>query len=499
MKNLLKNLNLTKGDFVFFALIILLFFGTRLINLLIIPIFTDEAIYLRWSQIMAHDASLRYLPLSDGKPPLFMWLVSFAIRGAPFLDYLFAGRLVAVFAGFFGLIGVYFTSRVLFKEKLVANFAAIFYLIIPFTLFYDRIALADSLLAAFGIWSIGLGVLLAKTLRLDVALILGWIIGLGLLTKTPAIFFIMIQPLLFFTVRKFKFADIVKFLLLVGVAFVESQIIFSILRLFPLFHMLGQKNHEFTLSLAEFLQNPFALFFGNIKSLLSWEVGYLTIPVVILILFAVVMAIKKRFLPPLILTLIFLGFVISMASFNKVIFVRYLLTFTPALFLVAAYGLFELQALIKNKYFKILAIAFFFVWPITISMDLLTNPIQAQIPKSDSDQYLHSWPAGFGVVEVRDYLANVPGKSIVLTEGTFGLMPYALELYQSDYPNTQIKPYWPLPNTPPEDILKSSKDTQIFVLMYQNQNKPANWNMTEVLRFRQGNGNDYLRLYKLNR
>ncbi len=37
------------------------------------PIFGDEAIYIRWVQIMRADPTLRFVSLSDGKQPLYMW------------------------------------------------------------------------------------------------------------------------------------------------------------------------------------------------------------------------------------------------------------------------------------------------------------------------------------------------------------------------------------------------------------------------------------------
>src|SRR3989344_7406580 len=51
------------------------FFASRLFNLTIIPIFTDEAIYLRWAQIALTDPRWRFISLIDGKQPLFIWLL----------------------------------------------------------------------------------------------------------------------------------------------------------------------------------------------------------------------------------------------------------------------------------------------------------------------------------------------------------------------------------------------------------------------------------------
>ena len=65
---------------------------TRLTKLTLIPIFTDEAIYLRWAQIALGDPRWRFISLIDGKQPLLIWLF------LPFVKYisdpLVAGRIV---------------------------------------------------------------------------------------------------------------------------------------------------------------------------------------------------------------------------------------------------------------------------------------------------------------------------------------------------------------------------------------------------------------------
>ena len=65
----------------------------------------------------------------------------------------------------------------------------------------------------------------------------------------------------------------------------------------------------------------------------------------------------------------------------------------------------------------------------------------------------------------------------------------ALELYQKDYPNVEIKSYWPLPPKPPEGTA--------YLLVYQHDTAPVGWKLEEILRFRQGHGRDYLKLYKV--
>lgn len=61
-------------------ILLLLFLGTRLFNILSVPIFTDEAIYTRWSQIARYDSNWRFISLTDGKQPAFVWLNMIVMR-----------------------------------------------------------------------------------------------------------------------------------------------------------------------------------------------------------------------------------------------------------------------------------------------------------------------------------------------------------------------------------------------------------------------------------
>lgn len=509
MRGFLRNYHL---EVFLWLLIVAFYLATRLFNLGVIPIFTDEAIYLRWSQIMAHDAGLRFLPLVDGKPPLFMWLVSVVMRLLPGLDSLIAGRLVAVGAGLGALVGMYFAAGQLFRNKTVSFLAVIFYLLSSFTLFYDRFSLADSLLTMWGIWILGLCVVLVRTRRLDVALILGAVLGAAFLTKTPAIFFLPL-PVLFLGVffdwrARGRVWRLVTFFGLYALAVVISQMIFSILRLFPLFHMIAKKNQEFVVTGIEFLANPLGLLSGNLPTLLSWEVATSSLVVVVLLGTAVYRAVRERDLVRLALFGYLAAGVVVIATFNKIIYVRYLLPFAPIIFLLGAAELFSLVVVLGrlrlalSRRVVLCALLFLAVFGQSAytGFKLLTDPVEAPLLQADRDQYLDGWAAGFGVSEVRDYLAKQSRANLkvtVGTEGTFGLMPYALEIYQKDYLNVAIKPFWPLPRLVPPELEEAAGDHPTFMVIYQQREAPPEWKLEEVLRFRQGRGDDYLRLYKV--
>ena len=144
-----------------------IFLLTRFINLTNIPIFTDEAIYLRWAQIALADPRWRFISLIDGKQPLFIWILLPVLK--IITDPLIAGRIVSIFAGLTAALILAILS--LYKTKSYWGFITgfIFYLILPFFLVYDRLALYEALFLIFSISALCLSFILGRTLRFDVA------------------------------------------------------------------------------------------------------------------------------------------------------------------------------------------------------------------------------------------------------------------------------------------------------------------------------------------
>ena len=88
--------------------ILFLYFITRLILLGNFPIFTDEAIYVRWAQIASNDAAWRFISLTDGKQPMLIWFGMIFVKFIQ--DPLTAVRLVSVVSGLFSLVGIFFLT-----------------------------------------------------------------------------------------------------------------------------------------------------------------------------------------------------------------------------------------------------------------------------------------------------------------------------------------------------------------------------------------------------
>src|SRR5690242_10188597 len=107
-----------RKEIILSGVIFCLYLFLRMSNLKGLPIFTDEAIYIRWGQVALHDASWRFISLTDGKGPFFIWAMMPLLKIIP--DPLAAGRMVSVISGFFTLIGLWLLSWELFKNRRIA-------------------------------------------------------------------------------------------------------------------------------------------------------------------------------------------------------------------------------------------------------------------------------------------------------------------------------------------------------------------------------------------
>ncbi len=488
-------MNLYRRRLLIALLLLAAFLSTRLPALTKIPIFTDEAIYIRWGQIALQDPAHRFISLEDGKQPLFIWLMIPALKFIS--DPLVAGRIISVAAGFVSLASITAIGWLLFGET-VAWLTAALYLISPFFLVYDRLALYDSLTAALMSISLLLSILLAKKPRLDLSLLLGAAIGLGLLTKSSAQFAIFLLPisLLLLTDKGYKNYKVYKWILLSLVSISISLLISLLLRLSPLGYMVKLKEHTFIVSFDEFFADPFSRIWGNLGGLTHWLTGYLTWPWIITLAAGVLLSLKKFWKQTLFLLSWFIVPYLALATFGIVLYPRFLLFMTlPLLPLIA-----KSITFIKDiKFINVILPIIIFSYPTFISYQLIFNPLEAPIPQADRGQLMDDWPAGYGIPEVVDILKkeSQAHKIFIGTEGTFGLTPFALNIYLKDNPKIEIKGYWPIGNGMPEIIEVARTGKPTFVLFKDTQTPNPEWPLSLVEKYKKGRGNVFMSLYRV--
>lgn len=494
-------LRISRKEIILGLLLILPFLATRLVNLTSLPIFTDEAIYLRWAQIAKNDAAWRFISLTDGKQPLFVWLMMIVMKFIT--DPLVAGRVASILAGLASLVGIWFLGYEIGKNKLTAFVSSFLYIILPFSLMYDRMALMDSLVATFAIWSLYLEIILVKTLRLDVALILGMVLGGGVLTKTSAFFAIYLLPfslILFDWQKPKKWSRLITWLGLAMIAVVLSQGFYSILRLSPFFHLIGQKDTTFIWTVSEFIRRPFPNLWGNLHGLWGWFTSYLTYPMVLLVALSLGVGLWKKEREKLLVALWFVIPFLALASFGKVIYPRFILFMSLPLLVLAADSLKRL-CFLKNRLILYPLYLILIIIPLYFSYQIIFDIYHAPLTRADRGQYLFGQPAGGGVKEAIALFQKAAQTSqiFIATEGTFGLMPYGLELYLVNDPRIEIKGYWPV-ETVPEEVLAKAKLYPTFFLFYQRQDLSSFSHLKLIKEYRKGLASDqpfYLRIFEV--
>jgi len=442
---------------VFLFSAILLFVFTRFFNLTRLPIFCDEAIYIRWAQIAWHDASQRFISLTDGKQPLQTWLT------IPFLkiivDPLAAGRAQAGMVGFLSLLVAMVLAVVYFADIKASVVMLGLVLITPYLLFFDRMALAESLLALFGTGAFLLSYLLGKMRRLDLALIAGVWLGLGLLVKSQALFFLILFPFgLIFTIKdcqqKDRDKEAIKFLILYSLAAVIALVIYNVQRLSPWMHIISQKNETFVVPLGQALKEP-QRFFYNLQLAIGWFWNYLTPPIFIATVWGIFLFLKKDFFKGAFLAAWVLAPLLGESLIARVFTSRYTAFLTPILLLGAVFFFINTLSYFKKRR-KILLVflILMLVLPLWRDYQLIFAPEKFPFAKTDRG-YLEGWTAGYGIVEIANKVKReaLSGKVTVGTEGTFGLLSQGLEIYLDGVDNTAVVGYYPLPELPPEELL----------------------------------------------
>ena len=489
-----------RHKFEFFVLVVLtlIYFASRFYSILSLPIFTDEAIYIRWAQIAKQDANQRFISLTDGKQPMFIWLMMISLR--IIADPLLAGRVVSVGAGFMTLIGMYFLGREMFKSNKIGLISSALYVLFPMALVYDRMALYDSLVGSFAVWSLFLIIQLARKVRLDTALILGMVVGGGVLTKTSGFFSIYLLP---FSLVLFNFAGkdmkgrLIKWVGLALLATIMTYGFYSILRLSPYFYIITEKNANFVYPLKDWLDHPFNFFIGNWKAFWDWVNRYLTWPLLALAIGS--FFVGKSFLREK--TVLFLWFIIPIVAlglFAVKIYPRFIFFMILFLLPLIAFSLNSISERLKKIYLLIIFLILSFALMIKTDFLILTDFSKAYIPVSDIGQYISGWPAGTGVKKSIEFFENEAkkGKIYIATQGTFGLMPYALEIYLINNTNIKIEGYWPIGDTIPVKTIEESKKLPTYFFFYQPCSfcenigiAPATWNLDPVLQLKTGDTN----------
>lgn len=396
---------------------------------------------------MKAEETLRFLPLSDGKQPLFMWVV------IPFLkfirDPLFAGRLVSVLSGFGTLIGIFVASFLLFSKSMqkdletngikVSLLSGFIYAISPYSFFFDRLSLADSMLSMFGIWTFIFSYLAISTERLDFAMIAGFSLGGAWLTKSPALFFALLLPTLWIFAKSKK--SLPKVVALTFVTIVIGYAMYNVLRLGPNFHQIALRNLDYVYPYSHILTSPLDPLKPYADRILEYYRMMGPWPILLLLIVSYFVNWKENWKKLLVLSAWFAGPIFVVSEFSKTMTARYAFFTLPFVIIIASAALLTKSKLLQR------IVAFFVLVFIFLSIKfdylLLMRPEYSNLPRSERSGYLEEWTAGQGIKDISVYLKQKfiqdPNKKIVVgTEGYFGTLPDGLQIYMQDVPGITV-------------------------------------------------------------
>ncbi len=456
--------------------LVALFFLSRTIFLDKLPIFSDEGIYIHWARIAWHDASWRFISLTDGRQPIQTW------GTIPFLklfpqNLLFGGRMFSVAAGFISLVGLFSLLFYIFGKK-TAFWGAFLYIFTPLFLFYDRIALADSAVNTGFIWILFFSILTIKTLRLDLALFFGLTAGMAMLTKSSVRLFIMLSAFAPILIWNKKFGKniinkTINYFILFTLVFAIAIVLYNIQRLSPFMHYIEQKNNTFIMPISEFIKSPFTVLWPNLKliphyvfSEMGWLTGFLGVIGLILIL-------RNDLNLGLYFAIWLFAPYFAIAGLSRVIFPRYLIFLATLLTIFSAYFLSNL----KSKIIKLILLIIFLSISAFYAYGFYFNPALIPFPEIDKGQYVEGETAGWGAKEIMEFARERSKEKqvVILAEGDFGLIGDVLNVFLKDDDKINIRGFWPLDEKVLFDNQKELKENLVYVVFSQRKDFPTNW------------------------
>lgn len=425
----------------FFSAIIVIYLITRFFNLELIPIFNDESTYIRYGMHEYKEPVFKAYSLLIGKEPLLPYL--FAVFGSASNNLLFGSRAVSVMFGLFTLLGLFLFTKEVMNKK-VAVIVAMLYVLSPFNLFFDRLALLDSAINTIAIWSLYLTYLTLKNPKWVLGAALGFIVGIGLYIKTSAFFYLFLPAtvLLISFIPKFQMSKDKKMLTqVIGFSFLVSLLVFMPLFQSEYYGIHLELLNQYTYPLSSVFSFPVSNWIANFSNLSVWIIFYTTpflFSAAVIGLFYLVKKPKYFF--------IILWFILPLiyeVLYAKLFTSRHVLLLTVPLLVASGWGIYNLY--LKNRiitYFLILGILTgtlfcnYFIW---FNPEKVSSFLPMHV-RGDADQYFHGFSSGYGVAEAIDYVKeqSEKGNTTVVIRRDHGNPEDAVVGYLSYQSNIRI-------------------------------------------------------------
>lgn len=401
------------------SLLVILFF-VRTYRLDIIPVYLDEGIYINWAYMFSQNKDFAYFSMQDGKTPLYFWTTSFFL--SKFNDPLLAARFVSAIAGFgMALIG-FFSLKKLFGLR-TALFFLFLEILVPYALFLERMAFADSFFVFWGMSAFFLSLLFFYSekgnkntiLSVFLGIINGFLVFLSFLSKSTGKIYLWLIFLLaagkIFEKRK-KLNHLIPlfiFLIFTFLTYREWQNAFRT-GSSRFFLNISSKEKLLSVSPTEIIKNPLLhLNLQNFGTIASYFKTYLSLPFLFFLVFGLINALKRKQSKEIIIFLCFIFLSLGIYFSSRIPSSRYFLPVVPLAIIMASIEinhllgkkLFSTRKITKTIELALFAIAICF-W-VNFEINYLFNRSHKVLSPQDIHYFFESDLSGIGIKETIDY------------------------------------------------------------------------------------------------
>jgi|GEM_PF-3640279 len=441
---------------------------TRLFAIFGIPVFIDEAIHIDW----AHPSIHTFLPVDPSYDGKWLSIRLFAlVTRLPIADHVVAARLSVSILGLTAAVAIYLIGRDLFS-RVAGAASAILYVVLPFTLIYNSLALADSVQLAFGTWAVFAAVRVTRSARwMFAAIALPFLLVATILSKFSAIGFAILPALsLLLLMRPAEWRR--------GLLRIAPAVIVAL----GLVAWLGKHGmlEVFKTKASSSWREMTALAWQNLFVAGAWLWGLLTPSIAILAIVSLGWLLVQNNRGPRFITGLLCLTVLPVLLAARVWYPRYLLLSVVPIVLAIGGAAGSVVAQISNRSHRPIAgtilaavLGVVVVWPIARSGFVLFDLPDANLPELEQWQLVSGWPSGYGMAELVSYLREqaqaTPG-GITVARTIFNDHPlHTLNVYLA---GTQSLSLFTLGDDNPNHVAElarlSTERRVLFVLLTDN-------------------------------
>ena len=372
-----------------------------------------------------------------------MWLGALVTPFAS--DPLWANRCLSVACGLLTLIATVAIADRLFDRR-VGLVAGVFYVFCPFTLFYDRLALADACLSALFALTLLLSLRIVADARLRFGCLAGVVMALGVYTKAPGVllFAVPVATAVFIGLPRRAWR-----------ALLAAYAVGVPPAAYALWRFATTRNTADMLGIATRHEEPLlARSAANLAEAAGWLWAFWTPTLVALGLAGIAIALVRGRREGLLLAALAFFPVLAFGLTLSRWLPRYLLFGSAPFLVLGAWALCHLvdrattgrPGAFRSAALAVAAAAVL-IPSLRFDLALWTDPARAPLPALDREQFVVGWTSGYGIRDterlVREELARHPeGVTVVVHANRFRTLratPMALGLAFAREPRVRLE------------------------------------------------------------